>query len=90
VQVVDPIGRDDLRAGRTLVDIEDGQVFLSPLWLGLPAPTGAGMVDRWDGSGRPKSRLAILPGLTHYTLFSDPTLAAAVIPFLDETAATGR
>ena len=37
----------------------------------------------WDGSGRPKSRLAILPGQTHYTLFSAPVLAATVIPFLD-------
>ena len=40
----------------------------------------------WDGSGRPKSRLAILPGLTHYTIFSAPALASAVIPFLDEKA----
>jgi len=38
----------------------------------------------WDGSGRPKSRLAILPGLTHYTIFTAPALAATVIPFLDE------
>ncbi len=46
---------------------------------------GGGLRDGgWDGSGRPKSRLAILPGLTHYVLFSDPALAATVIPFLDE------
>jgi pimeloyl-ACP methyl ester carboxylesterase len=46
---------------------------------------GGGKKDGgWDGAGRPKSRLAILPGLTHYTIFSDPALAAAVIPFLDE------
>ena len=38
----------------------------------------------WDGSGRPKSRLAILPGLTHYTIFASPMLAETVIPFLDE------
>ena len=37
----------------------------------------------WDGSGRPKSGLAILPGLTHYAVFSDPALAAVAIPFLD-------
>jgi len=42
----------------------------------------------WDGSGRPKSRLAILPGLTHYTIFSAPALAATVIPFLDEPTTT--
>ncbi len=46
---------------------------------------GGGKKDGgWDGSGRPKSRLAILPGLTHYTIFSSPVLAATVIPFLDE------
>jgi hypothetical protein len=28
--------------------------------------------------------LAVLPGLTHYTLFSDPALTATVIPFLDD------
>jgi len=31
-----------------------------------------------------KSRLAILPGLTHYTIFNAAALAATVIPFLDE------
>ncbi len=37
----------------------------------------------WDGSGRPDSRLAILPGTTHYDIFDSPALVAAVIPFLD-------
>ncbi|MDP4237459.1 MAG: alpha/beta hydrolase [Bacteroidota bacterium] len=37
----------------------------------------------WDGSGRSKSQLAILPGLTHYTIFSAPALATVAIPFLD-------
>ena len=32
------------------------------------------------------SRLAILPGLTHYTIFSDPALTTAVLPFLDGPA----
>jgi hypothetical protein len=51
---------------------------------------GGGQRDGgWDGAGRPKSRLAILPGLTHYTIFSTPALAATVIPFLDERATTG-
>ena len=27
--------------------------------------------------------LAILPGLTHYTIFKDPALVQAVLPFLD-------
>jgi pimeloyl-ACP methyl ester carboxylesterase len=36
-----------------------------------------------DGSGRPVSQLAILPGLTHYNISSSPALATAVTPFLD-------
>ncbi len=45
---------------------------------------GGGQRDAgWDGSGMSDSRLAILPGTTHYNIFSSPSLAAAVIPFLD-------
>lgn len=45
---------------------------------------GGGKQDAgWDGSGMSRARLAILPGLTHYTIFSSPALAATVTPFLD-------
>lgn len=45
---------------------------------------GGGQRDaNWDGSGMSNSRLAILPGTTHYDIFSSPALAATVIPFLD-------
>jgi pimeloyl-ACP methyl ester carboxylesterase len=45
---------------------------------------GGGMADGgWDHSGMSKSRLAILPGLTHYEIFSSPVLAATVTPYLD-------
>ncbi len=37
----------------------------------------------WDGSGMPRSRLAILPSTTHYTIFSSPALVSVVEPFLD-------
>src|SRR5947207_2044047 len=39
----------------------------------------------WMGEGRPKGghALAILPGLTHYNLFSSPLFAAVVLDFLD-------
>ena len=37
----------------------------------------------WDGSGRSNSRLAILPGATHYDILSSPALLAAAVPFLD-------
>jgi pimeloyl-ACP methyl ester carboxylesterase len=40
----------------------------------------------WTGEGRPKGghALAILPGLTHYNLFSSPLFVAATLAFLDE------
>jgi pimeloyl-ACP methyl ester carboxylesterase len=40
----------------------------------------------WMGEGRPKGghALAILPGLTHYNIFSSPLFAAATVAFLDE------
>ncbi len=45
---------------------------------------GGGKRDAgWDGSGMSRSRLAILPGQTHYEIFSSPVLASTVIPFLD-------
>jgi pimeloyl-ACP methyl ester carboxylesterase len=37
----------------------------------------------WDGSRMPNARLAVLPGTTHYDIFSSPALASAVTPFLD-------
>jgi hypothetical protein len=37
----------------------------------------------WDGSGMSSAQLASLPGITHYTIFSSPRLAATVTPFLD-------
>ena len=46
---------------------------------------GGGKVDAgWDGSGMSAARLAILPGMTHYNIFSSPQLAAVVAAFLDE------
>jgi len=45
---------------------------------------GGGKKDAgWDGSGMSNARLAILPGLTHYNIFSSPALASAVMQFLD-------
>ena len=45
---------------------------------------GGGLADAgWDGSGMSNSRLAILPGTTHYNISNSPALAAAIIPFLD-------
>ena len=47
---------------------------------------GGGQRDGgWQGEGRPPGghALAILPGLTHYSIGSSPLLAETVIPFLD-------
>jgi pimeloyl-ACP methyl ester carboxylesterase len=47
---------------------------------------GGGLRDGgWTGEGRPKGghALAILPGLTHYNIFSSPLFAAATLAFLE-------
>jgi pimeloyl-ACP methyl ester carboxylesterase len=44
---------------------------------------GGGLRDAgWDGSGRPASQLAILPGRTHYDVASAPELATVIDGFL--------
>jgi pimeloyl-ACP methyl ester carboxylesterase len=44
---------------------------------------GGGLQDAgWDGAQRPASRLAILPGRTHYDIFSAPELPPVVADFL--------
>lgn len=44
---------------------------------------GGGQRDAgWDGAQRPASRLAILPGLTHYDIGTSPLLASVVDDFL--------
>jgi pimeloyl-ACP methyl ester carboxylesterase len=69
----------------TLIVAGDADIFPPAHAVEMFGLLGGGQRDGgWDGSGRPKSRLAILPGLTHYTIFSAPVLAATVIPFLDE------
>ena len=44
---------------------------------------GGGLRDAgWDGSARQMSRLAVLPGRTHYDISSSPELAGVVDGFL--------
>jgi pimeloyl-ACP methyl ester carboxylesterase len=46
---------------------------------------GGGLRDAgWDRAGMTQHRLAILPGATHYDINIQPSLGAAVIPFLEE------
>ena len=47
---------------------------------------GGGLKDAgWDGAGKPASRLAILPGTTHYDILASPLLPSVVASFLDES-----
>lgn len=73
---------------RTMIVAGDADIFPPAHAVEVFGLLGGGQRDGgWDGSGRPKGRLAILPGLTHYTIAIAPALSAAVIPFLDEPAA---
>jgi pimeloyl-ACP methyl ester carboxylesterase len=45
---------------------------------------GGGLQDAlWDGSGMNQNRLAILPGVTHYTMMTEPKLADVALAFLE-------
>jgi pimeloyl-ACP methyl ester carboxylesterase len=69
----------------TLVMAADADLFPPSHAVEFFGLLGGGKKDGgWDGSGRPKSRLAILPGLTHYNIFADPFMVAVALPFLQE------
>ena len=69
----------------TFVVAGDCDIFPPSHAVELFSLLGGGKRDGgWDGSGRPKSRLSILPGLTHYTIFSDEILASITLQFLDD------
>ena len=76
---------------RTLIVAGDADIFPPAHAVEMFALLGGGQRDAgWDGSGRPKSRLAILPGVTHYTMGTEPAMAAVAILFLDEVAPVGN
>lgn len=71
----------------TMIVAGDADIFPPQHAVEVFGLLGGGKRDPgWDGAGRPKSRLAILPGVTHYNMAIAPGLPAAVIPFLDEEA----
>jgi pimeloyl-ACP methyl ester carboxylesterase len=75
----------------TLIVAGDADIFPPAHAVEMFALLGGGQRDGgWDGSGRPKSKLAILPGLTHYTMFNSPAVVDVAIPFLDEIAPIGK
>lgn len=46
---------------------------------------GGGLQDAlWDGSGMNANRLAILPGVTHYTMMTEPRMAETALAFIDQ------
>ena len=69
----------------TMVVAGDADIFPPAHAVEVFGLLGGGKQDGgWDGSGRPRSRLAILPGVTHYSMGTEPALAAPVLPFLEE------
>ena len=71
----------------TLVVAGDADIFPPAHAVEMFGLLGGGQRDGgWDGSGQPKSRLAILPGLTHYTMANAPALGATAVAFLNEPA----
>ena len=71
----------------TLVVAGDADIFPPAHAVEMFGLLGGGQRDGgWDGSGQPKSRLAILPGMTHYTMFNAPALGSTVVAFLNEPA----
>ncbi len=69
---------------KTLIVAGDADIFPPKHAVEVFELLGGGQRDGgWDGSGRPASSLAILPGVTHYSMAIAPALAETVIPFLD-------
>ncbi|HMH21518.1 MAG TPA: alpha/beta hydrolase [Puia sp.] len=69
----------------TLLVIGDADAVHIPAAVEFFGLLGGGQRDGgWDGSGRSNSRLAILPGQTHYAIFMSPALSHAALPFLEE------
>ncbi len=62
----------------------DGDMFRPEHIVKFYQLLGGGLRDAgWTREAMPQNRLAILPDLTHYELFSAPVLAETVLPFLN-------
>jgi pimeloyl-ACP methyl ester carboxylesterase len=69
----------------TMIVAGDADIFPPAHAVEVFGLLGGGKRDGgWDGSGQSRSRLAILPGVTHYTMGVAPALAPTVLPFLEE------
>jgi pimeloyl-ACP methyl ester carboxylesterase len=73
----------------TLIVAADADMAPPSHYTGIFSLLDGGARDGgWMGEGRPRGghALAILPGLTHYNIFSSPLFAAVTLAFLDEQA----
>ena len=69
----------------TLIVAGDADIFPPSHAVEVFGLLGGGKQDPgWDGSGRPSSQLAILPGVSHYTMAVAPALPRVVTSFLNE------
>ena len=80
---------DDVRGLQvpTLIVAADADVAPPSHYVEIFKLLDGGLRDGgWAGEGRPRGghALAILPGLTHYSIFSSPLFAAATLSFLDD------
>jgi pimeloyl-ACP methyl ester carboxylesterase len=69
----------------TLIVAADADMAPASHYVEVFKLLGGGVRDGgWAGEGRPQGghALAILPGLTHYTIFTSPLFAAAILAFL--------
>ncbi|MFI5263673.1 MAG: alpha/beta fold hydrolase [Candidatus Kapaibacterium sp.] len=68
----------------TLVVAGDADIFPPKYAVRMFELLGGGQKDGgWDGSGQVASKLAILPGVTHYNMAMAPALVPMAIAFLD-------
>ncbi len=75
----------------TLIVVGDADSVRTSHAVRLFELLGGGQADGgWDGSGMSRAQLAIMPGTTHYAIFSAPALAAVVAPFLDAPMPAAR
>jgi len=81
---------DEVRALKvpTLIVAGDADIFPAKYAVRTFELLGGAQKDGgWDGSGRVASQLAILPGVTHYSMGVAPALAPTAIAFLDPPVA---
>ena len=75
----------------TLIVAGDADIFPPAHAVEVFGLLGGGKQDPgWDGSGRPASQLAILPGETHYSMGVAPALPSTVTAFLQTPTTNGR